>query len=119
MPDAPVGAPEGQRRAAERSFRSASPAPHARERMIALAFSALVSAALLALVAHKPGLAPTDRPNARSLHERPVPRAGGWAVWAGFFAVAPWMPPPPGFAGGAYVVLLAAIVVLFAVSLVD
>jgi len=119
MPDSPVGAPEGQSRVAERSFRSATPAPHARERMIALALAALVSAALLALVAHKPGLAPSDRPNARSLHERPIPRAGGWAVWAGFFAAAPWLPPPPGFAGPAYATLLVAIVALFAVSLVD
>ena len=87
--------------------------------MIALALAALVSAALLALVAYRPALAPSDRPNARSLHERAVPRAGGWAVWAGFFAVAPWLSPPPGFAGTAYPTLLVAIVALFAVSLVD
>lgn len=87
--------------------------------MIALALAALVSAAVLVLVAHKPAIAPSDRPNARSLHERPVPRAGGWAVWAGFLAAAPLLPAPPGYAGAAYATLLVAIVALFVVSLVD
>lgn len=87
--------------------------------MIALAIAALVSAAVLALVAARPDLAPSDRPNARSLHAAPVPRAGGWAVWAGFAAVAPWLPTPPGFSGGAYATLLVALAALFAVSLVD
>ena len=87
--------------------------------MILLALAALVSAALLGFVARNPGVAPSDRPNARSLHERPVPRAGGWAVWSGFIAVAPWLTPPPGFAGSAYATLLFAIAALFVVSLVD
>jgi UDP-N-acetylmuramyl pentapeptide phosphotransferase/UDP-N-acetylglucosamine-1-phosphate transferase len=87
--------------------------------MIALALAALVAAAVLAAVARHPALAPRDLPNERSLHARPVPRAGGWAVWAGYAAAAPWLPAPPGFAGAAHATFLVALAALFAVSLVD
>lgn len=36
---------------------------------------------------------PHAAPNARSLHTRPVPRAGGYAIWAGFLPAALWFPP--------------------------
>jgi UDP-GlcNAc:undecaprenyl-phosphate/decaprenyl-phosphate GlcNAc-1-phosphate transferase len=44
---------------------------------------------------------PQAVPNDRSLHVRIVPRAGGWAVWAGFVPVALLWPPsyPGGTAG--------------------
>jgi UDP-N-acetylmuramyl pentapeptide phosphotransferase/UDP-N-acetylglucosamine-1-phosphate transferase len=118
MPPGGFLAPGAQSRAAPCSFRL-SGEPCGGLAMIALALAAVVSAAVLALLAHRPGLAPRDLPNARSLHERPVPRAGGWAVWAGFFAVALWLPPPPGFAGAAHAALLASIAALFGISLVD
>ena len=41
---------------------------------------------------------PVDIPNARSLHARPIPRAGGYAVWIGFLPAAVVF--PPAFPGG-------------------
>lgn len=37
---------------------------------------------------------PHSEPNARSLHERPIPRVGGVAIWVGFLPVALLAPPP-------------------------
>jgi len=71
----------------------------------------LVAAALFGLLAGGVGVAllrrigarlPRDDPNARSLHVRPIPRAGGYAIWAGFLPVALLWPPSfalPGLAG--------------------
>ena len=44
---------------------------------------------------------PRDVPNARSLHVRPVPRAGGYAIWLGFVPAAVAFAPafPGGLAG--------------------
>jgi UDP-GlcNAc:undecaprenyl-phosphate/decaprenyl-phosphate GlcNAc-1-phosphate transferase len=44
---------------------------------------------------------PQDAPNQRSLHIRSVPRAGGYAIWAGFVPAALWFPPmfPGGLVG--------------------
>ena len=44
---------------------------------------------------------PHDVPNARSLHARPVPRAGGYAIWLGFLPAALALAPdfPGGLAG--------------------
>lgn len=65
----------------------------------ASAFAALLSAAaLVALVGLRRAL-PQDVPNARSLHARAVPRAGGFAIWAGFVPAALLF--PPSFPGGA------------------
>ncbi len=57
---------------------------------------------------------PQAHPNARSLHDRPVPRVGGLALWAGFFPVAVFFPSPvPGkaawLAAWAGIVLVSAI----------
>ncbi len=87
--------------------------------MIAAAIAVLVSAAVVAAIARWPGVAPQDRPNDRSLHERPVPRAGGWAIAAGFCAAAPFAGLPPGYAASSYAALLAALAALFAISLAD
>jgi UDP-GlcNAc:undecaprenyl-phosphate GlcNAc-1-phosphate transferase len=38
------------------------------------------------------GRLPVDTPNARSLHQRPVPRGGGIAIWAGMLAGSAWLP---------------------------
>jgi UDP-N-acetylmuramyl pentapeptide phosphotransferase/UDP-N-acetylglucosamine-1-phosphate transferase len=57
---------------------------------IALALSWL---AIRFLLAHAARL-PQDHPNARSLHARAVPRAGGWAIWAGWLAGTLWLPEP-------------------------
>jgi UDP-N-acetylmuramyl pentapeptide phosphotransferase/UDP-N-acetylglucosamine-1-phosphate transferase len=71
-----------------------------------------VSAALTALLVSRFGRLVLDRPNERSLHERPVPRTGGLAVLAGAlvsvaFGAAPlWL-------------LLAAGYALAAISFVD
>lgn len=59
----------------------------------AAALAALLSAAALAGFARFAPSLPQDRPNARSLHGRAVPRAGGYAVWAGFLPAAVLFPP--------------------------
>ena len=53
---------------------------------------------------------PQATPSDRSLHAAAVPRAGGYAIWAGFLPVALWMPPP--FPGGLYAWLPAFAAVL-------
>jgi UDP-N-acetylmuramyl pentapeptide phosphotransferase/UDP-N-acetylglucosamine-1-phosphate transferase len=57
---------------------------------IALALSWL---AIRILLAHA-GRLPQDHPNARSLHARAVPRAGGWAILAGWLGGTLWLPGP-------------------------
>ena len=47
--------------------------------------------AIRMLLAHA-GRLPQDHPNARSLHTLPVPRAGGWAIWAGWLGATLWLP---------------------------
>jgi UDP-N-acetylmuramyl pentapeptide phosphotransferase/UDP-N-acetylglucosamine-1-phosphate transferase len=61
-----------------------------------------------------------DHPNSRSLHERPTPRGGGFAVWTGVVVGAAWAVPwtlagPPGVVWGA----LGGATVLVAVGLLD
>ena len=56
--------------------------------VIAVALSWL---AIRVLLAHASRL-PQDHPNARSLHTLPVPRAGGWAIWAGWLGATLWLP---------------------------
>ena len=118
MPQGDFRGPNRQSRVPQRNFRPRE-APGRARTMIALALAALVSAAVLLLVARRPGLAPRDLPNERSLHERPVPRAGGWAVWAGYAAAVPFLPAPPGVVGAAHATFLVALAALFAISLVD
>lgn len=50
--------------------------------------SALGSALVLTLLLLARRRLPQDRPGERSLHERPTPRVGGLAIWAGFLPVA-------------------------------
>jgi UDP-N-acetylmuramyl pentapeptide phosphotransferase/UDP-N-acetylglucosamine-1-phosphate transferase len=75
--------------------------------IIAAAVSWLALRALLG----RAGLLPLDRPNARSLHTHPVPRGGGLAIWAGWFAATLWLPGAKPWLGP----LLAVI----AISLLD
>jgi len=76
---------------------------------------ALAAASVVALGALAPRL-PLARPTGRSLHERPVPRVGGLAIWAGFLPVALACPPIAGLATSAW---LAAWLAVAAVSLAD
>ncbi|HEU5480267.1 MAG TPA: hypothetical protein VFU90_10565, partial [Candidatus Tumulicola sp.] len=64
----------------------------------ASALAALLSAAALAALVGLRRALPQDVPNARSLHARRVPRAGGFAIWAGFIPAALLF--PPSFPGG-------------------
>jgi len=66
---------------------------------IAAAFG--VSVGVIAVLASVTTRLPQDAPNQRSLHVRSVPRAGGYAIWAGFLPVALWFPPlfPGGLVG--------------------
>jgi UDP-GlcNAc:undecaprenyl-phosphate/decaprenyl-phosphate GlcNAc-1-phosphate transferase len=59
---------------------------------------------------------PVAERNARSLHEVPIPRVGGLAIWAGWLPVACFAPAPPAMAIGTWAVPWA---LLFAVSLRD
>jgi len=67
---------------------------------LAAIIAAAVSWTVLRALLGRAGLLPLDRPNARSLHDHPVPRAGGIAIWAGWFAgtvglpgAKPWLVP--------------------------
>jgi len=57
-----------------------------------------VSASAVVLLAHLTARLPQDAPNQRSMHTRAVPRAGGYAIWAGFLPAALWL--QPAFPGG-------------------
>ena len=59
---------------------------------VAIAFA--LSVGTIAVLAHLAARLPQDAPNQRSLHIRSVPRAGGYAIWAGFLPAAVWFPPP-------------------------
>jgi UDP-N-acetylmuramyl pentapeptide phosphotransferase/UDP-N-acetylglucosamine-1-phosphate transferase len=71
-----------------------------------------ISAALAALLVSRFGRLVLDRPNERSLHERPVPRTGGLAVLAGALVSV-------GFGATPLWLLLALGYVLAAVSFID
>ena len=119
MPQAVIPGRERKSRVAKRIFPGRPVRSVPGDRVIPLGLAAAVSAGVLMLIALHPGLAPRDLPNARSLHYAPVPRAGGWAVWAGWLAAAPLVPPPPGFSSSSFAALLASLAALFAVSLAD
>src|SRR5271169_6839081 len=78
---------------------------------LAAIIAAAVSWVVLRALLRRVGLLPLDRPNARSLHVRPVPRGGGLAIWAGWFAATLWLPGAKPWLGP----LLAVI----AISLLD
>ena len=65
---------------------------------IAAALACALSAATIFVLCRRPFALPADVPNARSLHAQPVPRAGGYAIWAGFLPAA--LLYPPSFPGG-------------------
>lgn len=92
---------------------------HDFRRMTAAAAAGLAfGLACLALLALRrfAGRLPQAVPNGRSLHHGVVPRAGGWAIWAGFLPVALLWPPsyPGGLAGW-----LPGLVVLAGLSAID
>jgi UDP-N-acetylmuramyl pentapeptide phosphotransferase/UDP-N-acetylglucosamine-1-phosphate transferase len=57
------------------------------------------------------GRLPVDVPNARSLHQLPIPRGGGIAIWAGMLAGSAWLAQPQPW--------LAPLLLLVGVSLWD
>jgi len=61
--------------------------------LAAPALAASLSAIAVWLLLRAAPALPPDVPNARSLHVRPVPRAGGYAVWIGFIPAALIFPP--------------------------
>ena len=80
--------------------------------LLPLAFAAAGVAALR----HWDEVLPRAPPTARSLHERPMPRVGGLAIWAGFVPIAVVGPQVPGIATPAWVGAWLAVVT---VSLID
>ncbi|HEV2218999.1 MAG TPA: hypothetical protein VGV08_00435 [Casimicrobiaceae bacterium] len=80
------------------------------------ALAAVVAAGAIAILRRFARLLPADVPNPRSLHVLPVPRAGGYAIWAGFLPATLLFPPPfPGGLAG----WMPAWAALFAVSAQD
>ena len=55
---------------------------------VAPVLSSVIAAAVLALLSSSAVRLPLDYPSDRSLHERPVSRVGGIAIWAGFLPAA-------------------------------
>ena len=82
----------------------------------ASALAATLSAITVWLLRRGAFALPRDVPNARSLHARPVPRAGGYAVWVGFLAAA--IAFAPAYPGG-WIGWLPAWAALTAVSGLD
>lgn len=68
---------------------------------LALALGALGSALAIGVLWRLRARLPLAQPNARSLHQAPVPRVGGVALWAGFAPVGAWVANdlPAGAAG--------------------
>src|ERR1700681_2160676 len=61
------------------------------------ALPALLAAAVASLsliLLRRPGRLPTAHPNVRSLHQRPVARGGGLAVWSGWLVGTAWLAAP-------------------------
>ncbi|MHB8495337.1 MAG: MraY family glycosyltransferase [Casimicrobiaceae bacterium] len=84
--------------------------------IVGSALAAVVAAGAIAVLRRFAPLLPADVPNPRSLHVLPVPRAGGYAIWAGFLPAALLFPPPfPGGLAG----WMPAWAALFAVSAQD
>jgi UDP-GlcNAc:undecaprenyl-phosphate/decaprenyl-phosphate GlcNAc-1-phosphate transferase len=75
-----------------------------------LAFT--LAAAGIGLLRRAAALLPRAVPNARSLHARPIPRAGGYAIWLGFLPAALLFAPAfPGGVAGWLPPMLALVVV--------
>jgi UDP-N-acetylmuramyl pentapeptide phosphotransferase/UDP-N-acetylglucosamine-1-phosphate transferase len=79
------------------------------------AFAAIVTAAALTLLRRHAARLPLAQPNERTLHEAPIPRVGGLAIWAGALPVALVASP----AGIARVAWIAAFALVVAVSAID
>ncbi len=60
----------------------------------AAGLAAALAAGAVLVVMRMGGRLPRAHPNARSMHDRPVPRVGGLAIWAGFLPVALFFPSP-------------------------
>jgi UDP-GlcNAc:undecaprenyl-phosphate/decaprenyl-phosphate GlcNAc-1-phosphate transferase len=68
---------------------------------VAPALALAIGSAAIRVLRRRASALPPDIPNARSLHEVPVPRAGGYAVWFAFLPAVLLFPPafPGGFLG--------------------
>src|SRR5215470_11868735 len=60
--------------------------------LLPVAIAATVAWAALEGLLRRPDLLPVATPNARSLHVGQIPRGGGLAIWAGWFAGTLWLP---------------------------
>jgi UDP-N-acetylmuramyl pentapeptide phosphotransferase/UDP-N-acetylglucosamine-1-phosphate transferase len=84
--------------------------------LVALAVAIAVASAAVAALARFAARLPQAHPSARSLHDRPIPRVGGIAVWLAAVPVA--IAHPPALSGSAFL-WLAAWSAVAVVSLVD
>ena len=79
--------------------------------VLAAIIAAVVSWTALRILLRRAAILPLDRPNARSLHVHPVPRGGGLAIWAGWFAGTLWLPGAKPWLG--------PLIAVIAISLLD
>ena len=84
--------------------------------VVAPLLSLLVAACGVVALGHWAELLPQSRPTDRSLHDRPVLRVGGLAIWAGFIPVALLSPPAAAIATPIWVATWCSVA---AVSLID
>ena len=84
--------------------------------LAAVLLSVLFAACAIAALRRWADVLPQAPPTARSLHERPVLRVGGLAIWVGFVPVALLSPPVPAIAMPAWI---AAWLAVATVSLLD
>ena len=78
-----------------------------------------ISAAAVWLLVRAAARLPHAQPSARSLHEAPVPRVGGLAIWAGVVPALAIARPAPGLDTPAAVALYAGTAAIALVSLLD
>jgi UDP-GlcNAc:undecaprenyl-phosphate/decaprenyl-phosphate GlcNAc-1-phosphate transferase len=84
----------------------------AQDLIVAPLLAFMLAAAGVGLLRRAGGSLPQAVPNARSLHVRPIPRAGGYAIWLGFLPAALlYAPAFPGGVAGWLPPLVALIVV--------
>ena len=74
------------------------------------AVAALLAGGLLELILRRRIGMPLDRPNARSLHSKPVPRSGGLAIMAGTLAAFVLLPAPMVLAAPAFALTCVSLV---------
>lgn len=118
-PDGFPGPPPPSGRGSDIFPAGVRPARRGGRHVIPSAIAFVVSLLVIGTVLRWPARFPADHPNARSLHDRPVPRVGGIAIAGGVLAAAAFASPPPGSTSSAQTVIVAAFAALVVLSSID